>query len=70
MLNYAGLSCKFRTEAVRNTVYVLNATGTSSLDGKVPFEAFYGKKPSVAHCNIPLYVFRTDSETTTFLKKT
>ena len=49
MLHYAGLSYKFWAEAVSNAVYVLNATGTSSLNGKVPFEAFYGKKPSVGH---------------------
>ena len=44
MLHCAGLSYKFRTEAVSNAVYALNATDTSSLDGKVIFEAFYGKK--------------------------
>ena len=49
MLHYAGLSYKFWAEAVNNAVYVLNATSTTSLNGKVPFEVFYGKKPSVSH---------------------
>ena len=49
MLHYAGLSYKFWTKTVSNAVYVLNATGTSSLNGKVSFEAFYGKKLSVGH---------------------
>ena len=49
MLHYAGLSNKSWAEAVSNAVYVLSVTGTSSLDRKVPFEVFYGKKPSVSH---------------------
>ena len=49
MLHYAGLSYKFWAEAVSNAVYVLNATGTSSLNGKVPFESCHRKKLSVGH---------------------
>ena len=49
MLHYAGLLYKFWAEAVNNAVYVLNATSTTSLNGKVPFEVFYGKKSSVSH---------------------
>ena len=49
MLHYPGLFYKFWAEAVSNAVCVLNATSTTSLNGKVPFEVFYGKKPSVSH---------------------
>ena len=45
MLHYVGLSYKLWAEAVNNAVYVLNATSTTSLNGIVPFEVFYGKTP-------------------------
>ena len=43
MLLYTGLSYMFWAEAVGNAVYVLNATGTSSLDGKCHLKHSMGK---------------------------
>ncbi|WVZ88098.1 hypothetical protein U9M48_034651 [Paspalum notatum var. saurae] len=34
---------------VKTAVYVLNRSPTRSLEGKTPYEAWFGKKPSVAH---------------------
>ena len=40
---------KFWGEAVRTAVYLLNRSPTKSLKGQTPFEAWYGRKPSVRH---------------------
>jgi hypothetical protein len=40
---------KFWGEAVKTAVYLLNRAPTKSLDGKTPYEAWYGRKPSVKH---------------------
>lgn len=40
---------KFWGEAVKTAVYLLNRSPTKSLDGKTPFEVWYGRKPSVRH---------------------
>jgi hypothetical protein len=34
---------------VKATVYLLNWSPTKSLNGKTPYEAWFGKKPSVKH---------------------
>jgi hypothetical protein len=39
----------FWGEAVTTAVYLLNRAPTKSLPGKTPYEAFYGRKPNVAH---------------------
>ena len=36
-------------EAVKVAVYLLNRSPTKSLNGKTPFEAWFGKKPGVQH---------------------
>lgn len=40
---------KFWGEVVRVAVYLLNWSPTKSLDGKTPFEAWFGRKPGVRH---------------------
>lgn len=40
---------KFWGEAVKAAVYLLNRSPTKSLNGQTPFEAWYGRKPSVRH---------------------
>ena len=40
---------RFWGEAVKTAVYLLNRSPTKSLNGQTPFEAWYGRKPSVRH---------------------
>jgi len=40
---------KYWGEAVKAAVYILNRSPTKSLNGKTPFEAWFGKKPGVKH---------------------
>ena len=40
---------RFWGEAVTVAVYLLNRAPTKSLNGKTPFEAWFGKKPGVRH---------------------
>ncbi|XP_066341937.1 uncharacterized protein [Miscanthus floridulus] len=40
---------KFWGEAVKTVVYILNRSPTKSLNQKTPFEAWFGRKPSVRH---------------------
>lgn len=49
MLKAKGLPGQFWAEAVATTVYVLNRSPTKSVEDKMPFEAWYGKKPAVHH---------------------
>jgi hypothetical protein len=42
----------FWGEAVTTAVYLLNRSYTRSVDGKTPYEAWYGKKPSVEHLRV------------------
>jgi hypothetical protein len=37
----------FWGEAVHTAVFLLNRAPTSALDGMTPYQAWYGKKPSV-----------------------
>ena len=39
-------------EAVKTTNYILNRCSTSAVDGKTPYEAWYGKKPNVGHFRV------------------
>ncbi|XP_058004059.1 retrovirus-related Pol polyprotein from transposon TNT 1-94 [Hevea brasiliensis] len=39
-------------EAVNTAVYLQNRLSTKALDGKTPFEAWFGVKPSVAHLKV------------------
>lgn len=42
----------FWGEAVTTAVYVLNRAYTSSVDGRTPYEAWHGKKPTVEHLRV------------------
>lgn len=49
LLKSMRVPAKFWGEAVKTAVYILNRSPTRSLEGRTPFEASYGKKPSVRH---------------------
>jgi hypothetical protein len=44
-----GLPAYFWGEAVTTTVYLLNRSPTRSVEGRTPYEAWHGHKPSVEH---------------------
>src|ERR1700694_3802540 len=52
LLTDAKLPSSFWGEALSTFLHVLNRTPTSALSSMTPFEAFFGKKPSVAHLNV------------------
>ena len=52
MLADSRLSHKFWAEALSTAAYLINRRPTKSLDGKTPFEAWYGKKPNVSHLRV------------------
>ena len=47
MLHSSGLPKFLWGEAVNHAVYLKNRTGTKALDGKTPYEVFYGVKPNL-----------------------
>ncbi|XP_071679914.1 uncharacterized protein [Lolium perenne] len=49
MMESKGLPGKFWGEAVNTAVYLLNRAPTRSMVGGTPYEAWYGRKPSVDH---------------------
>jgi hypothetical protein len=49
MMKVKGLSGWFWIEAVATIVYVLNKSPTKGVADKTPYEAWFGKKPSVHH---------------------
>jgi hypothetical protein len=49
MLKATGMPRKFWGEAVVMAVYVLNRLLTCSVEGKTPYQAWHGKKPSMHH---------------------
>jgi hypothetical protein len=57
MLHTSNLPIRFWGEAVMTAGYVLNRTGTCTLEGMTPFEAWHKVKPFVAH----LRVFGSDA---------
>ena len=42
------MPARFWGEAVTTAVFIVNRTPTKALKGKTPFEAWYGRKPSVS----------------------
>jgi hypothetical protein len=52
MMYFKGLRTKYWSEAVHTTFYLINRSPTSSLDGKTPYEAWYGFKPNVNHLRV------------------
>ena len=49
MLHDSGLPANLWGEAASHAIYLINRTPTRALDGKTPYEAFWGTKPNIAH---------------------
>jgi hypothetical protein len=49
LLKSMGVPARFWGEAVKTAVYLLNRAPTKSLNEMTPFEAWFGRKPSVKH---------------------
>ena len=49
MLADSRLPHRFWAEALSTAAYLINRSPTKTLDGKTPFQAWYGKKPNVNH---------------------
>lgn len=49
LLKSMKVPAQFWGEAVKAAVYILNRSPTKSLNGKTPFEAWFGRKPGVKH---------------------
>lgn len=52
MLHDAALPKALWGEAALHAVYLKNRTPTRALDGKTPFELFWGRKPNLAHLRV------------------
>jgi hypothetical protein len=52
MLKAADMPGRFWGEAVVMAIYVLNHSLTRSIEGKTPYQAWHGKKPSVHHIRV------------------
>ena len=52
LLKQRGMPTVFWGEAVVTAVYILNCSPTKALDGRTPYEAWYGRKPAVSHLRI------------------
>ena len=48
MMKAKSMPAKFWGEAVTTAVFILNRAPTKALKGKMPFEAWHGRKPSVS----------------------
>ena len=48
MMKAKSIPARFWGEAVTTAVFILNRTPTKALKGVTPFEAWYGRKPSVS----------------------
>ena len=52
MLADSRLPHSFWAEALSTAAYLINRSPTKTLDGKTPFQAWYGKKPNVNHLRV------------------
>ncbi len=52
MLLDANLSKQYWAEAVSMAVYLRNRCPTKAVEGKTPYEAWYGQKPKVDHLRV------------------
>ena len=52
LLKQQGMSAKFWGEAVVTAVHLLSRSPTKSLQGKTPYEGWYGQVPAVAHLRV------------------
>ena len=48
MMKAKGMPVRFWGEVVTTAVFILNRSPTKALAGKTPFEAWYGRKPSMS----------------------
>jgi len=51
-LAHAELPQALWAELINTFAYILNRTGPSSVDGKPPYELWYGKKPKITHLRV------------------
>lgn len=52
MLHAKNLPIKLWAEAINTAVYILNRTGTSSVEGLSPFELWFGRQPDLNHLKV------------------
>ena len=52
LLKQRGMPAIYWGEAVMTVVHLLNRSPTKALDGKTPYEAWYGRKPVVSHLRV------------------
>lgn len=52
MLKGRNLSKAYWGEAITTAVHILNRTKTKAVAAKTPYEAYYGKKPTISHLRI------------------
>ena len=67
MLLEASLPERFWADAVATAVYILNRSPTKALTGKTPFEAWFGRRPNLAHlrrCGCDAYLHIPDAQRT------
>jgi hypothetical protein len=46
------MSAVFWGQAVVTAVYILNRSPTKALNGRIPYEAWHGRKPTVSHLRV------------------
>jgi hypothetical protein len=49
LLMQRGMLAIYRGEAVMTAIHILNRLPTKALDGKTPYEAWYGRKPAAGY---------------------
>jgi transposase InsO family protein len=52
LLKQRGMPAVFWGEAVVTAVYILNRSPTKALNSRTPYEAWYGRKPTVSHLRV------------------
>lgn len=52
MLFYAKLEPRYWAEAIATAAYITNRSPSRSLEGKTPYEMWYGRKPNLSHIRI------------------
>lgn len=52
MLSGAGIAQEFWEEAINTTCHLVNGSPSTTLVDKIPYEAWAGKKPSLAHLRV------------------
>jgi hypothetical protein len=52
LLKQRGMLAIFWGEAVVTAIYILNCSSTKALNGRTPYEAWHGRKPTVSHLRV------------------